>query len=122
MENYYALTGKMAARGMQFKAERGIYPSAAPLGYLNRNGRIVLDPERAPLIREAFELRATGMPVRQVLKVVTRKGLRTRRGKKLGLKTLWYILQNHFYSGVFRWNGVAYVSTHPALSGSAHVK
>ena len=50
------------------KAKSGGTPYRAPLGYLNVQervegktaSRVVLDPDRADLVREAFELYATG--------------------------------------------------------------
>src|SRR3990167_9106867 len=47
-------------RGLRAKARQGIYPSVAPLGYLNdvRNKTIVIDRKRGPTIRRAFEMYA----------------------------------------------------------------
>src|SRR5439155_24901530 len=55
-------------KGMDTKAKRGGTPYRAPLGYLNRqefidgarHSYVILDPERAPLIRWAFEQYALG--------------------------------------------------------------
>jgi site-specific DNA recombinase len=49
-------------KGMREKAEQGIYPSRAPIGYRhNRTLRnIEIDPEKAPVVRRIFELYATG--------------------------------------------------------------
>ena len=43
-------------------SRNGVWPSKPPVGYLNdRNARsIVVDPAKAPLVRKAFELYATG--------------------------------------------------------------
>jgi len=51
----------------------GRFPFPAPIGYLNKDRQLYVDPERAPLIREAFELIASGRYVTTdaVLKVVT---------------------------------------------------
>ena len=51
--------------GMQKSARIGRFPFKAPLGYLNvratrDSANLILDPERAPLIRKAFELYASG--------------------------------------------------------------
>ena len=49
-------------KGMREKAEEGIYPGRAPIGYRNNPATrtIDVDPERAPMIRRIFELYATG--------------------------------------------------------------
>ena len=54
-KNYVDNLSEETSKGMREKAEQGIWPSYAPLGYLNAdtNGKrhIVLDSETAPLIR-----------------------------------------------------------------------
>jgi DNA invertase Pin-like site-specific DNA recombinase len=52
-------------KGMVEKASQGIWPSYAPIGYVNADGTngkrtIVPDPALAPLVRRLYELCATG--------------------------------------------------------------
>jgi site-specific DNA recombinase len=47
-------------RGLKTKCEMGLWPSVAPTGYLNsknvdEKGKIFIDPQRAPVIKEMFE-------------------------------------------------------------------
>jgi DNA invertase Pin-like site-specific DNA recombinase len=64
---YSANLAAEARKGMAEKAKQGGWPHQAPIGYLNKRdsmgGRrvayIVPDPERADLVRNAFELYAT---------------------------------------------------------------
>jgi hypothetical protein len=61
---------------------------------------IVADPERAPLIRKAFEMMATGQYKKsEVLKAVTDLGLRTRKCKKLSAQTFEETLKKPIYCG-----------------------
>lgn len=48
--------------GMLEKAEQGLYPSFAPLGYKNNltTHLIEIDEEKSPFIKRAFSLMATG--------------------------------------------------------------
>src|SRR3989338_7618948 len=91
--------------GMKAALERGRWPWGSPLGYLNDKGpkgqsNIIPDPERAPLIKKAFELYATGLYTRpQVLNSLNNLGLRTKKGKKIALQTLEDILRNPLYTG-----------------------
>ncbi len=90
--------------GMRAAAEEGRWPFPPSIGYrmvsTNSFSRMEQDPERAPLIRSAFELFATGTYEQdQVLKKVTAKGLRTRKGKKLTLQTFSSMLRKPIYSG-----------------------
>jgi DNA invertase Pin-like site-specific DNA recombinase len=59
-KNYIDNLSEETKKGMLEKAEQGIYPSAAPLGYRNDTGanqKKVLepDPESAPMFRQLFE-------------------------------------------------------------------
>ena len=42
-------------KGLREKFKQGMWPTYAPLGYLNRDGKILVDPEKASLISKAFE-------------------------------------------------------------------
>src|SRR6266568_4243274 len=52
-----------ARKGFYGRLKQGIYPLGAPIGYVDggKGGKLkTLDPERAPLVRYAFERYATG--------------------------------------------------------------
>lgn len=63
-KNYIDNLSEETRKGMIEKAEQGIYPSCAPLGYINVecNGKRIIqpDPVIAPEIRKLFEWYATG--------------------------------------------------------------
>jgi len=86
---------------MQAAVKAGRFPFPAPLGYVNRDKRLYLDSERAPLIREAFELVASGRyaTTDAVLKVVSALGLTTKKGKPVTKQTFARMLQNPIYCG-----------------------
>lgn len=88
-EFYSANLAAEARKGMAEKAKQGGWPHQAPIGYLNKRasmgGRrvafIVPDPERADLVRSAFQLYATGgYSVAQLAEELTERGLRGRGG------------------------------------------
>jgi DNA invertase Pin-like site-specific DNA recombinase len=54
-KNYVDNLSEETRKGMLEKAEQGIWPSFAPLGYLNLDRTIVADPSLAPIIRSIFE-------------------------------------------------------------------
>ena len=63
-KNYIDNLSEEARKGMQEKAEQGIWPTKTPLGYRNVMGpdgkkTIAPDPEIAPLIARLFETYAT---------------------------------------------------------------
>lgn len=99
-------------RGMKAALENGSWPFPAPLGYLkvpqpDGRVRVIHDPETALLIKQAFELFATGRYDRaEVLRTISAAGLRTKKGKPLTAQTFHKMLRNPIYSGklvVGRW-------------------
>ncbi|MBI2471485.1 MAG: recombinase family protein [Planctomycetes bacterium] len=104
--------------GMLEKAEQGLYPSNAPLGYKNNliTGLIEEDERTAPFIKEAFSLMSTGF---YSLKMLADKlyddGLRGRTNNRIGESSLHHFLGNSFYYGVFKWKGKLYQGSHTPL-------
>lgn len=110
MYDYHVLTGKMAAIAMEIKARKGELVFCPPVGYcINLDGpraKAELDPILAPLVRQAFELYATGdYSLRKLLTKMTMRGLTSRSGKPMGVSGLHIVLTNPFYCGKVRWNG-----------------
>lgn len=98
-------------RGLKAKAERGIYPAPAPLGYLNDkyaergNKTIVKDPERFDMVRKMFGLMLEGTyaPLK-ILRIVNNKWhFRTANGKKLGKSSIYNLFTRPFYYSVFEY-------------------
>lgn len=116
-------------KGSTQKAKAGGTPRLAPLGYLNTgtiiDGRevrtVILDPERAELVRCAFEAYATGdYSLVRLLDELTEKGLTTKPNRRcpphpLHLSKLHLLLQNPYYKGVVRYRGVEYQGKHEPL-------
>jgi site-specific DNA recombinase len=121
-ENYSDNLSEETIKGMTEKARQGIWPSAAPIGYLNvqlpsaKRG-IIPDPERASLVRRCYELYATGCySMRALAKWALENGLRFRKsGKPVNKATLNVILHNPIYYGGFMWNGRMYAGSHEAI-------
>jgi DNA invertase Pin-like site-specific DNA recombinase len=91
--------------GMKAALEIGRCVFLAPIGYLNAPrsmGKSLLhDPERAPIIRQAFEDYATGrFTKQQILEQVTTAGLRNRRNQPLSSQAIGMLLRNQLYAGV----------------------
>ncbi|MGQ0572926.1 MAG: recombinase family protein [Pseudonocardia sp.] len=116
-------------KGLTTKVQTGGTPYRAPTGYLNRQESrdniiirsIEVDPERAPLVRWAFEAYSHGdWTVRTLLEALTEKGLRTRAtpkrpAKPLSINGLHGLLRNPYYTGVVPYLGAYHDGTHPPL-------
>ncbi|MEM1050631.1 MAG: recombinase family protein [Pseudomonadota bacterium] len=111
-------------KGMTGRLKQGLYPFRAPIGYLD-TGRGQLktpDPERAPLIKEAFELYASGQySMKKLWPEMQRRGLTNRMGGKLSLHGLETILGNSFYVGVIhiKRTGATFPGAHEPLIAPA---
>jgi len=115
-------------RSIKEKLARKEFPGYVPTGYLNIKEpskespgafvkKIVVDENRAPFVRRAFELYATGKyslkHLTEVLREAgfTQKGKRVRIGnrmveqkeKPITIASLYSILSNPFYTGEFLW-------------------
>lgn len=92
-------------KGFYGRLKQGLYPLPAPIGYLDQGkGRPkLIDPERAPLIRYAFDRYGTGMVgLKALRKELQDVGLRSRQRKPLSLASLSLVLNNPFYAGLIR--------------------
>ncbi|MCE5254316.1 MAG: recombinase family protein [Actinomycetia bacterium] len=117
------------AKGMRQKAKTGGTINKSPVGYrhirLVENGREVRtvepDPERAPFVRMAFELYATGeWTLRELHRELTEMGFTSRPGprtpaKVLTLSAFHKMLMNPYYVGEISYEGVSYQGSHEPL-------
>ena len=105
-------------RGHRAKLRKGIWPSFAPLGYLNNHKTrdVDMDLEKAPLVRKGFELYATGKyTLKQIARALKDLGLRSYKGNVLAVSCVQRILKSTFYYGIFEFNGETYQGSHEPL-------
>ena len=129
-EFYSANLATEILKGSAQKARLGGTPFKAPLGYTNHryideNDRevrtIKIDEERAPFIRRAFQLYATGeYSLRQLHQQLTAEGMTTkptptRPAGPLSLSKMAALLRNRYYLGLVSYRGVEHQGKHPAL-------
>ncbi len=111
-------------KGINGRLKQGLCPWGAPVGYLN-NGKgkpKTPDPIKAPLVRELFELYATGAHSLKTLRhEVARRGLVTPSGRPLALSGIAAILANPFYCGILkvRGGGESYAGVHEPIISPA---
>jgi site-specific DNA recombinase len=105
-------------KGQRGRLKQGLYPWAAPIGYLDTGGgkAKAIDPVRGPLVRRAFELYATGnYSIRTLRAVVTEWGLRTPGGKPMSRNAVNAMLRRPFYYGLIEVGTDSYAGVHPPL-------
>ena len=120
-KNYIDNLSEETQKGMREKAEQGIYPSWAPIGYRNADGpngkRIIeADPAYGPLVARLFEGYSSGLLSLKDLTIRARAwGLTFRTGNRMTISVVHKILRNPIYMGRFRWAGVEYQGIHEPL-------
>jgi site-specific DNA recombinase len=97
--------------GMRAALELGRWTFPEPLGYLNApkwSGKsLVHDPDRAELVKRAFEELATGQYTKQeVIARATEAGLRSRKGLTLSPQSFGQMMRNPIYEGKDREPGL----------------
>lgn len=124
-------SGADIAYKMGQKARNGGTIGRARLGYLNHidrtDGRdirtIMVDPERAPLVRLGFELFATGnLTLDQLSQQLYQRGLRTRPtarypAQRVSISKLARMLRDRYYLGYVTYRGDELPGRHEPLIG-----
>ncbi len=121
-KNYIDNLSEEARKGMQEKAEQGIWPTKCPLGYRNVTGSdgkkiIATDPTLAPIVAKMFEWYARGdISLKEAARKAHAEGLLyPKSGAKVPVSTVHTILRNRLYAGWFEWNGKLIQGKHEAL-------
>ncbi|MCX6726735.1 MAG: recombinase family protein [Candidatus Shapirobacteria bacterium] len=108
-------------RGLRAKCEAGWRPNKAPLGYLNvmNNNRIsyvVIDKERAPIVKQMFtRVAEKGQSGRVIKAWLDQIDFRTQSGCKLAISKVYEALKKPFYYGEFEFGGKTYKGNHEPI-------
>jgi len=103
-------------RGHRNKVKDGIWPQMAPLGYVNKNRKIVPDENIAPLIKKTFEAYSSGsFTLRQLRDKFNELGLKRKSGKKLAVSNYQKLLKNPIYTGLMLYNGEIHEGKHEPI-------
>lgn len=78
-----------------------------PLGYItDENKRYAIDPKTAPTVKLIFELYSKGGTATEIIKRLNKEGLTTAKGKPFTKNSLYSVLNNEKYTGIYIHNGV----------------
>jgi DNA invertase Pin-like site-specific DNA recombinase len=110
-------------RGLNSKAEKGVFPSRAPIGYLNDKyhpkgeKKIIPDPERFPIIRKLWdELLEQECTIDRLHTLAIEKyNLTGFYGRPVHRNVIYDIFTNPFYFGMFNWNKKVWQGTHEPM-------
>ena len=118
LSNYFSnAVSDNVKRTIEQKLRRGEWIGKAPFGYKNftspdgRHKDVVVDPEVAPIIKQAFELYASEAFSMDLL----HKKLKNDYGVKWSKGYIDKLLNNHFYYGIMVVKGKKYPHRYPPL-------
>lgn len=95
--------------------KRGTYDSALqrkalgtlPLGYRRGSaGKFEIVPDEADIVRRIFREYIAGKPRADIVADLNRQGLRTRRGEPFSKNSIYTILRNEKYTGMYRFKDI----------------
>lgn len=119
--NYIDNLSEETQKGIRAKAEQGLWPTVAPLGYLNTTddrGRKIIVPDeiRAPIVRKIFEEYVTGnYTTRSMAKWAYQQGLRSKKGNRVSKSRMHDLLRSRIYTGNFDFKGQFFEGIHEPI-------
>lgn len=102
---------KRTMGGRKVKASMGGYSGGrCPLGYRVQNGRLIIDPEEAEVVRKIYALAKEGLSMRKIIDVLKKEGIKTRKGGEYQPSSIKSILDNEkLYRGYYRYGNENWV-------------
>lgn len=96
---------KRTSGGRKVKAARGGYSGGRPpYGYTPQNGKLVIVPEEAEVVRYVIESKKNGLTYQQICDTLNAQGKTNRSGSKFSISTLQVIIDNEpLYRGMYRY-------------------
>ena len=114
-EYYSAELSQKVRRGMNETRLKGNYTGGHILyGYKKQEKKLVIDEERAEVVRFIFEQYSIGVYVKNILLELDRRGV-TYKGKPFVRSTVYNILKNEKYAGIYHFNGQVIENMFPQI-------
>lgn len=114
-EYYSAELSQKVKRGMNETRLKGNFTGGYILyGYKVVNHKIVIDEEQAPTVRYIYEQYARGVFVTDIITELNAKHIYN-RNKPFARNTVYKILKNEKYFGIYRHNDEVYDNIYPAI-------
>ena len=114
-EYYSAELSQKVRRGMNETRLKGNYTGGHILyGYKKQDKKLIIDEERAEVVRFIFEQYSIGVYVKNILLELDRRGV-TYKGKPFVRSTVYNILKNEKYAGIYHFNGQVIENMFPQI-------
>ena len=114
-EYYSAELSQKVRRGMNENRQKGNFTGGFVIyGYKVENKKVVIDTERAEIVRYIFEQYSLGVYVKDIIDTLTAKGV-LNRGKPFARNTVYNILKNEKYSGIYHYKDQEFDNIYPQI-------
>ena len=109
--------GERMYMGMSQKARQGvgILGFDSPFGFELSDGRLHVNGQEAPYVREIFERCVAGEATARIAATLNKRGVNARRGGRWNHLRILYILHNPVYAGYLRWDGYVRPANHTPI-------
>lgn len=115
-EYYSAELAQKVKRGLRESMLKGHALGANPmLGYKIVDKKYVVDPLTAPVVKEIFERYANGETAKAIYTDLNRREIRTAKGQPFKKNTLYTVLRNEKYIGIYRYGDIVVKNTIPPI-------
>lgn len=106
-EYYSANLSENISRGMYDSALQRRYLGKRMLGYRKgTDGRYEIDPDEAEVVRRIFNEYQDGKPQAEIVEDLNRDGFRTSRGMAFTKNSIYRIIENEKYTGMYRYKDI----------------
>ncbi len=114
-EYYSAELSQKVKRGMNETRLKGNFTGGTIIyGYNVENHKVVINEEQAEVVRFIYEQYALGVYVKDIIQKLNEKHIYN-RGKPFARNTIYNILKNEKYSGIYRHNNEAFENMYPRI-------
>lgn len=114
-EYYSAELSQKVRRGMRETRKKGNFSGGTiPYGYKKEGKKLVIDEEQANVVKYIFTEYASGKLVTAIVNELNEKGI-TNRGKIFVKNTVYKMLRNEEYSGIYHFQNEVYDNIYPRI-------
>ncbi len=114
-EYYSAELSQKVRRGMNESRHKGNFTGGYVLyGYKIENKKVLIDEDKAEVVRYIYNQYAAGVYVKDIIASLTARGI-LNRGKPFAKNTVYNILSNEKYSGVYRYKDEVFTNIYPRI-------
>ena len=115
-EWYSRQLSENVTRGMTDNAHRCLYNGTRILGYKRGpDGRYVLDPDGAGVVRTIFDLYCSGYSAARICRLLNAQGVKTSRGYAFSPESVLRTISNERYTGIYIWGDIRVPDGMPAI-------